>query len=255
MKKAKSDQLSTGPSNADVHHAGVRVLRAGMHLALNGFGRMAVLPYIGGPGCWRCDFHVLGYPSRVLFSYTHPAGFAFLADHAGGSVRKNIRPAALAEAIMVSVPEHLKQQCQGIASSELVRWWKDLDQILDRVPALPTAFREQSPPNAVWELTPLGGGSGHELPSPPGYLRPDEDPPLMQDPFWRPRLARWDALSRQDRVSVAPDDIVEGQELDAIATQLWQDFHALPSWETGVAFRLALKAALVALQAGDESRP
>lgn len=112
------DDLSATPGGRRVSvddvallEASMRVLQAGIHLAENGFGRLAFLPYVGGAGYWRCEFHVLGHPSRVLYRYSQGAGSRYLADHASGTVRRDIMPEALAKAIMISVPEHLREQC------------------------------------------------------------------------------------------------------------------------------------------------
>ena len=64
-----------------------RVLEAGIWLIRNGYGRMAILPYAAPTGAWRCEYHVLGRPDKVLFRYTSASENKYLADHCGGSVR------------------------------------------------------------------------------------------------------------------------------------------------------------------------
>ncbi|AMM13078.1 hypothetical protein AX768_02080 [Burkholderia sp. PAMC 28687] len=88
-----------------------KVLLAGAFLIENGYGKMGLMPYAYATGHWRCQFHPLGKPSKPLYRYTIANEHQFLASHCGGSVRKAISPEKLAQAILVSVSDDLKEAC------------------------------------------------------------------------------------------------------------------------------------------------
>jgi hypothetical protein len=230
--------------------ASLRVVQAGMHLVENGFGRLAFLPYVGGAGYWRCEFHVLGHPSRVLYRYSQGAGSRYLANHAGGSVRRDIMPEALAKAIMVSVPEHLREQCEGDADPLYLAWLKEFRHRLHRAPCVPVAFHEFSDDTSRWEIRPLErlDEPGEMVAPPPDYVYPGDERVAGDDPFWLERLDAWGVLAREPSVVVPTGTVESCRELDEIGSRLCQEVQGMPACEAGEAFRRAFKAAVVALR-------
>jgi hypothetical protein len=253
------DDLSATPGGRRVSvddvallEASMRVLQAGIHLAENGFGRLAFLPYVGGAGYWRCEFHVLGHPSRVLYRYSQGAGSRYLADHAGGTVRRDIMPEALAKAIMVSVPEHLREQCAGDVDPAYLAWLREFRRRLQSAPCVPLAFHEFSEDTSHWEFRPLErlDQPGEMVAPPPGYVHPGDERPVGEDPFWRARLDAWDVLAQEPSVTVPTWGFDDSRALDDIAGRLSQELQGVPTGEAGEAFRRAFKAAVGSLRLG-----
>jgi hypothetical protein len=230
--------------------ASLRVVQAGMHLVENGFGRLAFLPYVGGAGYWRCEFHVLGYPSRVLYRYSQGAGSRYLEDHAGGSVRRDIMPEALAKAIMVSVPAHLREQCEGDVDPLYFAWLKEFRHRLYRAPCLPVAFHEYSADTSRWEIRPLErlDEPGEMVAPPPSYVYPGDERAAEEEPFWRERLGAWDLLAQEASVTVPTRMVENCRELDEIGIRLCQEVQGMPAGEAAEVFRRAFKVAVVSLR-------
>lgn len=182
---------------AEMFAACSKVLRAGRWLMLNGWGRMLMVPYFGPTGFWRCAFHPLGKPSREFYRYTSGSAFHFLADHCGGSVRRNIGAKQLAEAIVKSVPEDIRELFQGRCSPELQRWLDELDMQLARG-VLPFAFHEYTEDHSRWGLYANGNALGESMPPPPGYVVPGSEPQWHEQPFWREALARAHQLEHEE---------------------------------------------------------
>lgn len=244
---ARGAEIDHRKQQAELLRAAGTVLLAGVHVIEHGYGRMALLPYIGGAGHWRCEFHPVGRARRVLFRYSSSAGFRYLASHAGGSTRRSISPAALAKAIMVSVPEDLKEQCQGDLPAEYARWLGMLRDVLTKG-GVPAAFHEYTEDYTRWEVHGSHGVEHLTLPAPPGFVAPGQDRPLLEQPFWRPRLARWERLATGLSIEVLPAAIDQPEALDEIAQELARDLRYADPWQASELFTAALKAALVALQ-------
>lgn len=175
-----------------------RVLEAGVWLIRNGYGRLALLPYAAPTGAWRCEFHVLGRPDKVLFRYTSASGPKYLADHCGGSVRRDVKPAKLGPAIMQSVPEELREACEGEASAETLRWLDQLENAMANG-FVPQAFHEYTEDHSNWTLVRVDGRDGLMFSPQPGYVFPGEQRTALAEPLWSDALRRWDDLvARKD---------------------------------------------------------
>lgn len=186
-----------------------KVFLAGCWLIRNGFGRMAILPYAAPSGChWRCEFHPEGRPDKAFFRYSTGNGSRYLGLHCGGSIRKDSSPKKLAEAIMVSVPEDLRDRCSGEASAETLRW---LDQAESAVAAgfIPEAFHEYTEDYSRWVLFRLDGGTNTTIPAPPGYVPPGEELNALSEPFWTAAENRWHALARGGRIALDSEILLD----------------------------------------------
>lgn len=174
-----------------------KILSAALWLISNGWGKIQILPYAAPSGCyWRCELHPPGQPRHPFFRYSTGAGHQFLADHCGGSVRKNISDKALAEAIMVSVPEYVKEQCKGPVSFETLLWSLELIELLDRG-VIPQAFDEMTTDYSTWTLFGLHGAQGTMRPQ-PGYIPPGRDLIWFLSPEWAESVRYADDLARED---------------------------------------------------------
>jgi len=163
------------PSNEELLEATHKVLRAGAHLIAQGYGRMALLPYLAPTGAWRCEFHVLGRPSRVLYRYSSADGAKYLVNHGGGSLARNASAPTLAAAIMERVSDSLRAQCIGLAADETTRWLQLLEGEM-AASRVPIAFHEFSEPDEGW-LSIVVGGNWQKRPmaAPPGYVVPGSE--------------------------------------------------------------------------------
>jgi hypothetical protein len=233
-----------------------RVMQAGIHLALNGYGRMGLLPYIGGAGWWRCEFHVLGHPERVLYRYSFSSVTRFLENHAGGSVRRDILPEKLGQAIMVSVPEHLREQCRGEVDAGYREWLLSLRASLHRLPRVVLAFHEYSEDKSRWEIRTIGklDARGEMVAPPPGYVLPGDEPPAGEHPFWRERLEAWRLLALKPSLTVPIGSLDDHPALGEIAGRLCQELQGCTVEDAGEPFLRAFKAAMVALRVIDPNR-
>lgn len=224
---------------AEMFAACSKVLRAGRWLMLNGWGRMLIVPYFGPAGFWRCAFHQLGKPSREFYRYTSGSAFHFLADHCGGSVRRNIGAKQLAEAIVKSVPEDMHELCQGRCSPELQRWLYELDMQLARG-VLPFAFHEHTEDHSHWGLYANRNALGESMAPPPGYMVPGTEPQWHEQPFWSEALAQAHQLEHEEEFLFS---FRHTENLEEIAREL-----ALLIKEEGTAVAVnALKAAIAKL--------
>lgn len=227
-----------------------KVLLAGAWLIENGHGRVALLPYFYATGHWRCEFHVAGRPKKTAFRYSSANGFAFLASHCGGSIRKDVGVDKLAQAIWVSVPDDLKDACAGNASLETLEWVVELRrQIgLGRIPA---AFGEYFGERDAWRLSDFVGGSDDlKMPAIPGYVMPGSEQSVLDDPFWNKseRHAKW--LAKRPEFSLPREALGDGDYVFEIANRLRRDMADVDHFE---APRL-LKAAIAALRAASVAR-
>ena len=173
MSKLEDEGISAEVSpEQGVMNAAAKVLRAGIWLIRNGYGKMLLLPYAAPSGChWRCEFHPVGQPSKRFFRYSTGSGAKYLNDHGGGSIRRDVSPQKLAEAIMKSVPDDVKATCAGDASPETLRWLDQVDAAL-AAGYLPEAFHEYTEDFSRWQLVSLTKGKGDSIPPQPGYVKP-----------------------------------------------------------------------------------
>lgn len=147
-----------------------KVVEAGIWLIRNGFGKMMLLPYAAPSGCfWRCEYHPPGDPENPFYRYSTADLFKFLANHSGGSIRKNVSAEKLGQAIMVSVSEKTKAACSGSASIEMLRWLEDLEGALEDG-FVPQAFHEYTEDFSKWQRTGLLRGEGPPMDPQPGYV-------------------------------------------------------------------------------------
>ncbi len=152
------------------------VVRAGAYLVANGYGRMALLPYVSSSGAWRCEFHVLGHPSRVLFRYSIGSRNHFLADHGDLEAMSDVAVEGLAQAIIGVASLEVLDQCRGAATREYTAWLKLLDGHISRG-LVPLAFHEFSEPDDPWSvMLPNGDGAMLSIAAPPMYVRPQDEP-------------------------------------------------------------------------------
>lgn len=180
MKNDEDRQLvltAKKPTEWERHHRRCqRVLRAGIWLVLNGYGRLRVLPYDAPSGCyWRLSLHVAGDMSRELFRYSSASKGQYLADHSGVKTRANIPVEKLAHLIVSAAPRQLLAECEGEASFETMLWLLELERQLDNG-GLPYAFGDYADPGkGLWYVNYLNGYSS-KMKAPPDYLSPGEEP-------------------------------------------------------------------------------
>lgn len=225
---------------AEMFAAGRSVLQAGRWLMLNGWGNMLMLPYISPSGAyWRCAFHPLGKPSREFFRYSSSSVFRFLADHSGGSVRRNVTAERLARAIIKSVPEEVREQCQGRCSPELQQWLDGLSAQLERG-ALPAAFDAETEDYSQWRLFAPWGTLGETLTPPPGYVVPGTEPQWHEQPFWQDAVDEARQLQDEEELLLS---FRHAKDFDQVAHEL-----AIVIREGGTSVAsMALKAAIAKL--------
>ncbi|HSD37757.1 MAG TPA: hypothetical protein VLC92_09620 [Rhodocyclaceae bacterium] len=148
------------------------VLRAGIWLVRNGYGKLALLPYLSPSGCyWRCEFHPIGQPRKTLYRYSTGSAGKYLQDHHGGRVRRSISPKGLALAIMRSVPDESKALCAGDVSPETESWLEQVERALS-LQWIPQAFHEYTDDFSRWDLVSLHGAPSSSIDPQPGYVAP-----------------------------------------------------------------------------------
>jgi len=191
-------------------------LLAGAYLVRNGYGKMMIFPYISGMGTWRCEFHSPGRQSNAFYRYTSASYFHYLADHCGGSVRRNIGPKKLAEAIMVSVPSWEKEQCAGEASAESLRWLEMVSRYLDSY-YIPSACNEYTEDYSHWELVSLHNTQKLLLPPQPGYSKPGSDRHWSDEPFWRKYVEHCETMRQEPIFAINWEMCEDNPEFDQLA--------------------------------------
>lgn len=170
-----------------------KVLRAGIWLIRNGYGHLAILPYLSPSGChWRCEFHPVGFRSRTIFRYSSADGHKYLASHCGGTLRKDASPEKLAKAALVGADEDLLAACSGEAPPETLAWLETLERVLAQQ-FVPHAFHEYSDDPATWTVETPNSDMKSSIPAPPWNW--EEDLSWKDLPFWRAALARWESRS------------------------------------------------------------
>lgn len=180
-----------------------------------------MLPHVAPSGCyWRCEFHLKGKSQKALYRYSSSSGRKYLQDHCGGSIRKEVSPAFLAKAIMLSVPQELKSQCRGGVSPEVARWLDELESALSNG-FVPQAFHEYTTDFSLWELADITRKlePSHIHPQ-PGYIRPGTELHWSQEQFWRNALNNWEALRKVDEISFRSSHIDSAVATSSIASEL-----------------------------------
>jgi hypothetical protein len=220
-----------------------RVLLAGIWLIENGYGKMMLLPYVYATGHWRCEFHPQGRIAKTLFRYTIANEHQFLASHCGGTVRKDISVEKLAQAILVSVPEDMKDACSGTPSPEIRAWIADLRRELE-LGRVPEAFGEYFGERTRWKLADLVGFvDGQWMPAMPGYIKPGEEYSCLDDPFWSVAELRARRLAKLSCVALPSSVLHDDETCFTIGNRLRRDMADAEPFE---AMRL-LRAAIGAL--------
>lgn len=210
-----------------------------MWLLDNGWGNLQILPYVApSGGYWRCEFHPPGKPSLSFFRYSSSSEHRYLENHCGGSVRKNIRAEALAQAIMVSVPDDMQERCKGPCSFDTLAWQMQLLDQLDRG-LLPAAFHEYTSDYSCWELSsPAGGNHGSMAPQ-PGYVPPSQEPNWTESSFWRGPLGAVTSLERKKEFLISFSDPIA---VNRVATELARVIKDGGEQYMGPAFKAAIAA-------------
>lgn len=182
------------PEEMAIMDAGKKVILAGIWLIRNGYGNMMILPYVAPSGAyWRCEFHPVWHPSKAFYRYSTGNGTQYLADHCGGTVRREISTSSLGKAIMKSVPEHIKEACEGRLSDEMRRWLEMLELALDSK-YLPRAFHEYKKDDFQWDLVSVLGGEDKTIAAPPEYVSPGKELSITDDEYWLQGEHKFDDL-------------------------------------------------------------
>lgn len=234
------EKIYTPRENA--FNAARKVMLAGIHLIENGYGNMAILPYIYATGHWRCYLHPIGKPSKPIFRYTSGAGFKYLADHCGGSIRKDVSPEKLANAIMIGVPYELKEMCEGTIAGDYSIW---LDELKNRLADgwIPEAFQEFTKDFSVWVIQNVDPDMRHlTMPPPPRYVAPHEEARWNSQPFWRESLESWGKKKELRSLEIDPCAIDGGYPVSHIALELAKALEDAYEHEYEQIFKAAIAA-------------
>lgn len=219
MAKRQAPIIEDEPSPEDeLMHNCSTVIAAGIWLIRNGYGKLQLLPYAAPSGCyWRCEFYPPGRPSKSFYRYSTSSNYRFLENHCGGRLAKSVTPSALAKAIMVSIPDEVKAQCEGVVPRETEVWLAELDRAMARN-LVPEAFHDTTEDYSRWMLVNAFGGKGSMAPQ-PGYVRPGEELHWSQTALWRDALAHAGHLAalQEFPVSIADEAFTDrlGAELAA----------------------------------------
>lgn len=217
MRDELVDEVADVDPWLDTYQACARVLEAGLCLQENGWGRMQMLPYTAPSGMfWRCEFYPTGRPGKPFYRYSSSQEFLFLDNHCGGTIRKNVSAKALAEAIIKSVPEEVRSQCDGRCSAELSNWQLMLRGRLARR-LLPIAFGDYTHDSSRWELFGSSGSARETLEPPPGFVQPGEERPWFETEFWRGALGDAEKLEGEDEFLIS---LADRSKVDRIAREV-----------------------------------
>ena len=217
-----------------------KVFRTGVWLVKNGYGNVGILPYRAPSGCyWRCEFHPLGRPSKPFFKYSTCDGERYLANHCGGSIRKDASAKKIAEAILVSVPEEVRESCQGEASMETLRW---LDQAESYLQAgyIPEAFHEFTDDYSSWALVRPYGNEQLSMAPMPGYVPPGYERKVVNSPFWADAGRRFKTITRPQFVQLSSKALNDDEFCFLLAKRVQQDIQDGDSFDAMRLFRAAL---------------
>ncbi len=223
-----------------------KVIKAGIWLIRNGYGRLAVLPYAAPSGCyWRCEFHPIGQPKHAFFRYTTGSAARYLQDHCGGSVRRTISPKRLAKAIMATVPEDLKQRCAGDCLVETEQWLVSLERALSQK-LIPQAFEDYGD-YIDWKLISIHGHTGSWLKPQPGYVKPGTELNWRDQPFWRSCESEGAALQNSGAFVIDPTKLEQAISSE-IATEVFRAMTEAKDYESEQILVNAFKKVLFRLQ-------
>jgi hypothetical protein len=223
-----------------------KVVKAGIWLIRNGYGRLAILPYAAPSGCyWRCEFHPIGQPQNAFFRYSTSSAGRFLQNHCGGSVRRTITPKGLANAIMVSVPQGMKERCSGEPSLETKRWLEALERSLSQS-LIPQAFEDYGD-YSDWKLISIHGNNSSWVEPQPGYVKPGTELTWQQQPFWRSCESQGQALQNGGIFSVDPSKLDRAVSTE-FATEIYRTMQDANDSEQENILRSAFKVLLFRLQ-------
>ncbi|PVX97693.1 hypothetical protein C7402_101407 [Paraburkholderia unamae] len=221
-----------------------RVVEAGIWLIRHGYGRMGLLPYSGAVGCWRCEFHLPQRPDKEFFRYSASQVWRYLENHAGGTLRKDVSPEKLAQAIMMSVPDKIKAACSGPCSSETERWLGMLEgAIAGRY--LPEAFHEYTSDHSRWRLLRIDSGQESHIPPQPGYVRPGEARSAIDESDWANWERYWDSLARSRLISISTALLQDTEFAFDFASRLTDALEDVSSFDR----MRVLRAAIASVQA------
>jgi hypothetical protein len=219
-----------------------RVLEAGFWLIEHGYGRMRVLPYQYATGHWRCEFHVADHPSQTVFRYSEAQGRRYLSNHCGGSISVNVSAQKLAEAILVSVPEAMREACSGPVATEVAHWLAQVRDVLD-AGSIPSAFGEfYGRADQRWRLLALlpGAPDADTLPPIPGFVVPGEEKSPQTFAPWRDGTRRLADAARSGGISLSPSIIEDENRLFDVAAQLSVALSSGTAWDRAPLLRAAI---------------
>lgn len=219
LDETLEDDLVETPQEK-IMNAAAKVIRAGIWLIRNGYGRMMLLPYAAPSGCyWRCEYHPPLRPSKAFYRYSTGNETRYLASHCGGSIKKDVSPKTLAQAILKSVPDDVQAACSGEASPETLRWLETLEQVLAEG-YIPQAFHEYSEEYSRWDLVSLTRAEGRPMEPQPGYIQPGEEKSIADDPEWQKGEAQWESLVGSNAVLVPTTILADDNACYELADKL-----------------------------------
>lgn len=206
-----------------------KVIRAGIWLIRNGYGRLAILPYLSPSGChWRCEFHPVGFRSRTMFRYTSADGHKYLAAHCGGTLRKDASPEKLAKAALVGADEDLLEASSGEASQATLAWLEILERTLGQG-FVPQAFHEYSTDRSSWNVVSPVSDFKSSISAPPWNW--EEDLSWKDFPFWRTALARWKSMAGAGPSAFDPASLCRSAADDAFVGEFRKAAKFASIWE------------------------
>jgi hypothetical protein len=240
------DELETEDDDEEVRReqliidACKKVFRAGAWLVKNGYGHLGILPYRAPSGCyWRCEFHPPGRPSKPFFRYSTCDEVRYLANHCGGSIRKDASAKKIAEAIMVSVPEDVREGCQGEASMETLRWLDEAEAHL-QAGYVPEAFHECTEDYSRWALVRPYGNEQLSMAPMPGYVAPGHERKAVDNPFWNEATRRFNIIRKPQFFQLPTKALNDDEFCFLLAKRLQHDIQDGDSFDAMHIFRAAL---------------
>lgn len=229
-----------------------KVLRAGIWLIRNGYGQMQILPYLAPSGCyWRCEFHPTGKSQKAFYRYSTGSGGKYLQDHCGGSVRRSVSAKRLAQAIMVSVSQDMKDRCAGEVTHQTDEWLATLERALDQE-LIPQAFEDWGD-YVDWKLVSLHGKPESSMRPQPGYIKPGTEPNWRLEPFWRSCAAQGETL-RDEGAQIIDPSAIESAITEKIAAETYRAMLDADQYEPAQILELAVHAVLFEMQAKLKNR-
>lgn len=208
-----------------------RVLLAGVWLIENGWGKLALLPYVYATGHWRCEFHLPAKPSQVVFRYSIANGYDFMASAGGTPTSASTDIEALAKIILRHVPDHHRSLCAGAVDRPLAEWLKQLKQVLGEG-RLPEAFCEYYNDPSHWRLSSIfdGAYSVRPMPAMPGYFYPGTEPTPMDETYWKSAEKRTRRLAKRPSISVPSRLFEDTSACHSLAVRIRRDLEGIDSF-------------------------